>query len=394
MFFIFDRLLARLLCWIYNILGIETREKRFERIEKNLLNSCRRSYHETFIPVETNLCIRTVAFNPGSNNRPPLVLLHGLDSGLCCWHQNVKVLSEHCTVYAVDLPGFGRSSKPNISGTAQEIERKYVLWLEQWRQRLGIERFFLLGHDFGGYVATLYTLTYSWRVCQLILYDPWGFSILPFGITDRSPTKRSTRNPPDAFPKWISKLDYFFRFLQGRSFLRIFLWYYYLVKSLIRMVLHPFQFLTGLYEKQDPLDDYKRLCKQAQNSSGEIAYRKLSVLNVWAKDPLIKRINSRDNPVFITFIFGSKSWFDHRSAYEVKCSRSNQESVTVHIIECESDQVIHLVKPRKFESIILNKLESYEQVHDEGWIEDDWICFDSAEDEGATKLNDCDEQKE
>lgn len=141
--------------------------------------------------------------------------------------------------------------------------------------------------------------------------------------------------------------------------------------------------------------EYQGLCKQAQNTSGKIAYCKLSLLNTWARYPLIKRINSLDTRVFITFIFGSKSWFDHRSAYEVKCSRSNQESVSVHIVEGEGTRDIHQEEARKFESIILNKLKSYEEEHDEGWIEDDWIsCCDHSDTVYHTVYDDYIDDKE
>ena len=342
-----------------------------------MLRSCKRFYQEKLIKVDENLSIQTVIFNPGVPNRPPLILLHGLHTGLCFWLENIKKLSRSGTVYAIDLPGFGRSSKPDIStNSGKEVERKYVQWLEVWRQKIGIEMFVLLGHNFGGYIATLYALAYPWRVSHLILYEPWGFPILPFGLTDRSPSKKNQELQPEIFPKWIAIMDKIFHIMQRLSFLYNILCISCLPLKYTKNIL---LYLRGFYRKQSPYAEYQNLCRQSGNSCGKIAFDKLSVLNMWAKDPLARRINDLDNRVHVLFIFGSKSWFDHRSAYEVKCSRSDN-TVNVYIIEGEGSKLIHLEKPKDFELIILSTLKPYYEVNDEGWIEDDWICFDKSDD--------------
>ena len=388
MLFGIDKMFSFILTCIINcllklLLIFEPAETKLERTEGELLKRCRRFYQEKFITVEDNVSIRTVIFNPGVPNRPPLVLLHGLNTGLCSFLHSVKRLSRNCTVYAIDLPGFARSSKPQMLGNVDEIERTYVKWLELWRQNLAIGKCFLLGHDFGGYIATLYTLSYPWRVCQLTLYEPWGFPILPFGMTDRSPSKNSIEHPP-FFPAWLNRINTVFHCVRRLRFLFAILCFYFRpMHCLFQMIRHPCKFVKDLFKKEEAWSYYKTLCQEVQTSSGKNAYSRLSVLNVWARDPLIKRINSLDEGVPITFIFGSKSWFDHRSAYEVKCSRSNQDSVSVHIIQAQGEgkQAIHEQKPRGFENIILQKLCSYEEEQDEGWIEDDWISCDYSDDE-------------
>ena len=381
-----DKIFSSILTFVINcllklLLKFEPLEAKLERTEGILLKSCRRFYQEKFITIEDNVSIRTVVFNPGVPNRPPLVLLHGLNSGSCSFLHSVKRLSRNCTVYVIDLPGFARSSKPRMVGDVEEIERKYVRWFELWRQNMAIEKCFLLGHDFGGYIATLYTMSYPWRVCQLTLYEPWGFPILPFGMTDRRPNKNAIENS-EFFPAWLNKLNTVFHCMRYFSFVyAIMCFYCKQIRSLLYMIRHPCKFIRNLFKKEEAWSYYKTLCKKAQSSSGKNAYSRLSVLNVWAKDPLIKRINSLDEKVPITFIFGSKSWFDHRSAYEVKCSRSNQDSVSVHIVEGEGKQPIHEENPKEFECIILHKLCSYEEEQDEGWIEDDWISCDYSDDE-------------
>ncbi|XP_073714488.1 1-acylglycerol-3-phosphate O-acyltransferase ABHD5-like [Misgurnus anguillicaudatus] len=90
-----------------------------------------------------------------------------------------KILKEGRPVYALDLLGFGRSSRPIFGNDAQEVEEQFVQSLEDWRQSVGLEHMILLGHDFGGYVSTAYAMKYPNRVKHLVLVEPWGFMAKP-----------------------------------------------------------------------------------------------------------------------------------------------------------------------------------------------------------------------
>jgi hypothetical protein len=51
----------------------------------------------------------------------PLILIHGLASGVSSfmWRKNFDELSKNYTVYALDMPGFGKSQKAPITYTAK-----------------------------------------------------------------------------------------------------------------------------------------------------------------------------------------------------------------------------------------------------------------------------------
>src|SRR6266508_253702 len=46
---------------------------------------------------------------------PAVVLLHGLGGFAQSWRQTIDALATRATVFALDLPGFGRSAKPRTA---------------------------------------------------------------------------------------------------------------------------------------------------------------------------------------------------------------------------------------------------------------------------------------
>lgn len=128
--------------------------------------------------VGVNDKIWTLSMNTESPNTP-IVLLHGYVSALAFWMLNFDELAANHPVYAIDLLGFGKSSRPNFSNDPQEIEQQYVMFLEKWRESMNIPKMILLGHSLGGFISSCYSLRYPERVEHLILADPWGFQSAP-----------------------------------------------------------------------------------------------------------------------------------------------------------------------------------------------------------------------
>mmetsp|Transcript_43732 Transcript_43732/g.114017 ORF Transcript_43732/g.114017 Transcript_43732/m.114017 type:complete len:89 (-) Transcript_43732:1390-1656(-) len=79
------------------------------------------------------------------------------------------------------MVGFSRSSMvPYKSCTAPEkAEEILVDYLEKWVEKMGIEKFTIVGHSFGGYVAANYSKRHPERVTRLVLADPWGVPAMP-----------------------------------------------------------------------------------------------------------------------------------------------------------------------------------------------------------------------
>ena len=69
----------------------------------------------------------------------PLVLVHGMAAGVAYFSLNVGDLSAERDVYAFDLPGFARSSRPQFSKKPREVEKQYVDAIEEWRKKVEIK---------------------------------------------------------------------------------------------------------------------------------------------------------------------------------------------------------------------------------------------------------------
>lgn len=117
--------------------------------------------------------IWTIAMNT-ENTNVPLLMLHGFGAGAAFWVLNFDDLAANRPVYAIDLPGYGKSSRSKFSKDAKEIEVQFCNAIERWRQLMKIDKFILLGHSFGGYISLAYAMQFPERIEHLILADPWG----------------------------------------------------------------------------------------------------------------------------------------------------------------------------------------------------------------------------
>jgi pyruvate dehydrogenase E2 component (dihydrolipoamide acetyltransferase) len=107
----------------------------------------------------------------GEGEGPPLILLHGFGGDINIWVFNQEALSEAGrTVYALDLPGHGQSSKDVGVG---DIE-SFVYLLESFMDEMGVEKAHLVGHSMGGAVAGSFALAHPDRAASLVLIASAG----------------------------------------------------------------------------------------------------------------------------------------------------------------------------------------------------------------------------
>lgn len=125
-----------------------------------------------------------------------LVMLHGYGAGLGFFYKNFEPLSRlrGWQLHALDMLGMGRSTRPAFRIKAnkredaiKEAEDWFVDALEEWRIKRNIDRFTLLGHSLGGYMAVAYALKYPGHLNKLILASPVGIPEDPYAVTAEMP---------------------------------------------------------------------------------------------------------------------------------------------------------------------------------------------------------------
>ena len=104
---------------------------------------------------------------------PPVVLLHGHPRTHTTWHRVAPLLvAAGHTVVCPDLRGYGRSSKPAPAADhAPHSKRALAGDVVALMQRLGHDRFAVVGHDRGSYVAMRTALDHPDAVTHLAVLD-------------------------------------------------------------------------------------------------------------------------------------------------------------------------------------------------------------------------------
>jgi abhydrolase domain-containing protein 6 len=110
-----------------------------------------------------------------------VLLLHGFGGDKDNWTRFSRYLTKRYRVIALDLPGFGESSRvwTDTYGIATQVMR-----VHQYAEEMGLKKIHIAGNSMGGLIAGIYTATYPDEVLSLALLDP-------IGVIDREPSQLS-----------------------------------------------------------------------------------------------------------------------------------------------------------------------------------------------------------
>lgn len=103
----------------------------------------------------------------GREDGPVLVLLAGFPQSSFAWRGGMKQLADRYRILAIDLRGQRDSDKPLSGYDTQTVATR----VHDLLSTLGHERYFLVGHDIGAWVAFPYAHLFAEEVVALTLMD-------------------------------------------------------------------------------------------------------------------------------------------------------------------------------------------------------------------------------
>jgi pimeloyl-ACP methyl ester carboxylesterase len=120
---------------------------------------------------------KTLVRISGPHDAPILVLLPSANASSLIWIPNVKALSEHFRVYALDnIYDIGRSVYTRAFKTIDDM----VHWLDELFTALQLgNQIHLMGLSFGGWLTSQYGLRFPHRLSKIVLVAP-AATVLPF----------------------------------------------------------------------------------------------------------------------------------------------------------------------------------------------------------------------
>lgn len=125
-------------------------------------------YPVKYVEVDAN---NQIAYVDEGQGKQTLLFIHGLATYLPSWYNNIEALKSKYRCVAIDLPGYGRSSKGKTTSGIGDYADVVLKVIDQ----LKLKKVVLVGHSMGGQVAVTAVLKASELFEKLILLAPAGF---------------------------------------------------------------------------------------------------------------------------------------------------------------------------------------------------------------------------
>lgn len=114
-------------------------------------------------------------WNQQANEKPPLLLLHGLADLALVWTSLGEYLSDRYHIIAPDMRGHGESTKPESGYSFEES----IGDLEALMEHLHWKSAHILGHSWTGKLACIWARQHPERFLSMVLVDPIFITKMP-----------------------------------------------------------------------------------------------------------------------------------------------------------------------------------------------------------------------
>ena len=312
-----------------------TSAAQLEEAERAMLATLKTPFELKLVELPNGEQINTIIMGTG----PPLVMIHGFGGGLALFAANLETLAQSYTVYAIDLPGFGRSSRPAYIGrTAAEAECYFVSAFDQWMDAVGLESAVVMGHSLGAFLSASWALSHPHRFQRLILVDPFGIPPQPseaeykLGFWRRMIVRTITT---------VSSSPLTLLRAAGP-------WGPGLIKSLRPDLIAKFSHLHT-----DPVTtaNYIYHVNAQSPASGELAFTQIMGGIGYAANPLMHRLPDLDTRIPVSFIYGEDSWMKPFHGVELKESMANH--ITDFIVIPSAGHHVYIDQWEHFNNVAL-----------------------------------------
>lgn len=109
-------------------------------------------------------------YEGGPQGAETILMIHGFGADKDNWLRFSRPLTARYHVVALDLPGFGDSSKPEASyDVGTQVER-----LNAFAKAIGLHKLHLIGNSMGGHIAALYAARHPEEVLSVALLNNAG----------------------------------------------------------------------------------------------------------------------------------------------------------------------------------------------------------------------------
>lgn len=164
-----------------------------------------------------------------------VILVHGLGGSIEAWNENVEPLSDEYTVYAIELPGHGKSDKPHVRYTLDFFSQFLSRFVDEFK----ISRFHIVGLSFGGAIALRYVINNPEKIDKVILVASAGLDPRMgrlFSLSNLAPLRKITWIVPRWLFRYYAKatvydarilspeiIDLYYKLLKDRDFRQVLL---------------------------------------------------------------------------------------------------------------------------------------------------------------------------